>query len=208
MLLSIFFDFSSTALKISLFLCSSVRRLTWAVLNSSLKIEEFFHKMAIPFSELKNWPVKSIFPSRLNWPNAQFSLFTLNLREFACSPFPWFHCALWWASGLPRKLLNSPILSLTLSLILPHYACCWPKHNSRRRSLSMLVPRKKWTVPQLTGVNSIVRVPRHLDCTLLHSRSLSPRSNKVSTQTQFSIWLLREMVNEDNEMRIGDTKKY
>ena len=27
-----------------------------------------------------------------------------------------------------------------------------PKHNSRRRSLSMLVPRNKWPVPELTGV--------------------------------------------------------
>ena len=44
------------------------------------------------------------------------------------------------------------------------------------------VPRKKWTVPQLTRAYGRVRVPRNLDCTLLHWRSLLPRSKKVSTQ--------------------------
>ena len=50
--LSIFFDFSSTTFEISLFLCSSVRRLILVVLDSSFKIEEFLHKMIIFFSEL------------------------------------------------------------------------------------------------------------------------------------------------------------
>ena len=36
-----------------------------------------------------------------------------------------------------------------------------PKHDCRRRSLLMLVPRKKWTVPQLTGVYSPVWVSRN-----------------------------------------------
>ena len=51
--LSNFFDFSSTAFQISLFLCSPVRRLTLAALDLSFKIEELLHKMAISFSELK-----------------------------------------------------------------------------------------------------------------------------------------------------------
>ena len=57
-----------------------------------------------------------------------------------------------------------------------------PRHNSRRLSLSMLVPRKKWTVPQLTGVYGRVQVPRNLDCTLLPWRSLTPWSRQVSRQ--------------------------
>ena len=72
---------------------------------------------------------------------------------------------------------SSFVLSLFLvhSLILPHYACyisacrC-PRHNCRRRSLSMRVSSKKWPVPQLTGVYSIVRVLRNLDCTLEYKR--------------------------------------
>ena len=55
-------------------------------------------------------------------------------------------------------------------------------------------------------VYGIVRVPQNLDCTLLHSRSLLPRSKRISTQPQFSICLMRETVNEDNETQIGDTK--
>ena len=39
-------------------------------------------------------------------------------------------------------------------------------------------------------------------------RSLLPRSKKVSTQTEFCIWMRREMVNDENETRIGDTKKW
>ena len=46
----------------------------------------------------------------------------------------------------------------------------------------MLVPRKKWTVPQLTRAYGRVRVPRNLDCTLVHWRSLLPRSKNVLTQ--------------------------
>ena len=52
--LSIFFNFSSTALKVSLFLSSLVRRLNLAVLHSSFRIEKFLDKMAISFSDLNN----------------------------------------------------------------------------------------------------------------------------------------------------------
>ena len=53
--LSTFFDFSSTAFEISLFLRSSVRRLTLVVLDSLLKIEKILSEMAI---SLKNCRVK------------------------------------------------------------------------------------------------------------------------------------------------------
>ena len=131
-------------------------------------------------SDSKHCTANSIFACQLNWLSTQFSLFTLNAEYFVCSSLPCIHCALWSAFGLLRKLHRS--------LILPHYHYCisiWPcpKHNTRIRSLSMLVPRKKWTVPQLTRVYGMVRVPRDLDCTLLvDRRSLLPRSKKVSTQ--------------------------
>ena len=45
----------------------------------------------------------------------------------------------------------------------------------------------------------------------LHSgtlkRSPLPRWKQISTRTQFSIWMIREMVNDDDEACIGDTKK-
>ena len=150
-------------------------------------------------SDSKHCTAKSIFACQLNWLSTQFSLFTLNAEYFVCSSLPCIHCALWSAFGLLRKLHRS--------LILPHYHYCisiWPcpKHNTRIRSLSMLVPRKKWTVPQLTRVYGMVRVPRDLDCTLLvDRRSLLPRSKKVSTQNLLaSRWW-------DNLMKEYDCRK-
>ena len=128
--LSIFFDLSSTTFEVSLFLCSSVRILTLVVLSSSFKFEEFLHEMAISCSELKSWTAKSIFPCELNWLNAQFSLFTLNLGYFPLSSLLWFHWALWSAFGLLRKFLHSPneILRVfyqdpTISLSRPEQDC-------------------------------------------------------------------------------------
>ena len=142
----------------SLFLWSRI--LTLIVVNSSLKIEEFFHKMAI---SLKSGQVKQNNRSSLaNWTNWTLSAYYLlwlleNLSYHLCIPvsLPPLYSAIRSAFGLPRKLLDSSTLSLSLSVhphILPHYACCisaccWPKHNFRRRSLSMLVPRKEWPVP-------------------------------------------------------------
>ena len=53
--LSIFFDFSSTAVEISLFLSSLVRSLNLVAVDSSLNIAEFLHKMAM---SLKNCRIK------------------------------------------------------------------------------------------------------------------------------------------------------
>ena len=87
------------------------------------------------------------------------------------------------------KPFGRPSASLDFghSLTLSHYhyfISSWlcPRHNSRRRSLSMLVPRKEWTVLQLKRVYGMMRVPRNLDCTLIHLRSLLQRSINVLTQ--------------------------
>ena len=45
--LAIFFDLSSTAFEIALFLCFFVQRLSSIVVDSSFKIEELYSKMAI-----------------------------------------------------------------------------------------------------------------------------------------------------------------
>ena len=164
--LLIFFVFSSTRFEISLFSCTSVRGLTLVVADSSFEIEEFLHKMAI---SLKNCRFKQQNHSFLaNWPDSRSSSHNpLWFLENWPVHLPWIYCAHWSTFGLRR------ISSFTLSL----YPFC-SRHNSRRRSLSMLVPRKKWTVPQLTGVYSIVRVPRDLDCTHLVDWSRLPWSRK------------------------------
>ena len=81
LLSSIFFDFSSTAFEISLFLCSSVRRLTLFVLDSSLEIEEFLHKMETSFSGLKRYTQLSSFSCHwTHWSlSFHYSLWLLKL---------------------------------------------------------------------------------------------------------------------------------
>ena len=70
--------------------------------------------------------------------------------------------------GRPSAFFETSfILSFCLTITLHRSLFC-PKHNSKRRSLSMLVPRKEWTVTQLTWVYGMVRVPRNLDPALCH----------------------------------------
>ena len=135
------------------------RTLTLFVVDStSFKIEEFLHEMAI---SLKNGRVEQendCFLAR--WHDSPWMV-------IVCSEswiFSLFICA---SVSLIRRFIAASLYFLH-SLILHHYACCIsaccsPKHNFRRRSLFMRVSRKKWTVPQLTAVYCIVRVPRDLD---------------------------------------------
>ena len=158
-------------------------------------------------SDSKHCTAKSIFACQLNWLSTQFSLFTLNVESFVCSSLPCIHCALWSAFGLLRPFLHS--------LILPHFHYCisiWPcpKHNTRLRSLSMLVPRKKWTVPQLTRVYGRVRVPRDLESTLLpwwlcSSWSKKSKVNPFPSKWEEKCWEMT--VNDESKsqkMNYGD----
>ena len=66
-----FFDLSSTAFEIYLFLCFSVWKLTLVVLSSPFKVEEFLHKMAI---SLKNCRVEQKnYSSLARWHDLPFS---------------------------------------------------------------------------------------------------------------------------------------
>ena len=166
-----------------LFLCCSVRIVTLVVFASSFKIDEFLHKMAISFSDLKDEKQNQSFLA--NWTDCARSSHYLLWLEGSLSA----HLTLGSTEPCGRP---SASLEFLHSLIPPHYTCCIslccsPRHNIRRRSLSMLVPRKKWTVPQLTGVYGMVRVPRNLDSTLLLSRSLLPWSKIVSRQPKLCI---------------------
>ena len=118
-----------------LFLCSSVRIVTLVVFASSFKIDEFLHKMAISFSDLKD--------------EKQNQSFLANWTDCARSS----HYLLWLEGNLSAHLTlgstepcGRPSASLEFlhSLIPPHYTCCIslccsPRHNIRRRSLSMLM---------------------------------------------------------------------
>ena len=102
-----------------LLLCSQT--LTLIVADSSLKIEEWLHKMAI---SLKTGRVKqNNHPSIAKWPDR--ALRSHHLRRFLvilsvhlCIPvsLPPFHCVLWSAFGL----LRIPSFSHSASLYLLH----------------------------------------------------------------------------------------
>ena len=150
--LSIFLDLSSTASESALFLCSKVdSRSFWSVvvLNERISQKRRSHGrieesnriiiLSLP-TELRERPVLIIYSDSymhvyLDW----FSLL-------------WYHCALKSASV-------ENFFTLSLSLCIFILSC--PKHNTRRRSLSMLVPRKEWPVSQLTGVYGMLRVSRN-----------------------------------------------
>ena len=113
--LSIFFDFSSTAFEISLFHCSSVRWLTWVVLDSSFKIKEFRHKMV---TSSQNWSVArnnhSFLATWTDWAlSSHYSLWLLGM----------FHDHPTLGSTAPSGR-PSASLDFLHSLTPPHYACC------------------------------------------------------------------------------------
>ena len=87
--------------------------------------------------------------------------------------------------------LSDPVQNTTPEGIL---SLCWC-------SLTLTHTLRQW-------VYGIVRVPRDLDCTLLVDRSLLPRSKQVSTQPKFSIWMRRETLRDDIQIRLKDTKSY
>ena len=51
-------------------------------------------------------------------------------------------------------------------------------------------------------------MPRDLDCTRLVASSLLPRSKTFSTQPKFSVWMRRESLKDDSQIRFEDTKKF
>ena len=146
----------------SLFPCS--RTLTLIVVDSSFTIEEFLHKMG---TSLKNGRVRQNNHSYLaDWPDPALS--SQHLRRFLdilsvhlCIPvsLPLFHCTLWSAFDLPQL----PAFSHSTSLSLPYLSLSCPKHNSRRRSLSMLVLPHSDTHTLPHWIYGMVRVPRDLD---------------------------------------------
>ena len=153
----------------SLFLCS--RALTLIVGDSSsFKIEEWRQKMAISSKngrvEQKNhfflteWNGLSFRWDHLLWP--------LDILFDICaslSPFQKLHCFFILYLCLSLFLIHPLIL---LNYVYCFSIYCSRRRNTRRRSLSMRVPRKEWTVPQLTGVYGMLRVPRDLDPPLNH----------------------------------------
>ena len=189
-------------LSISLHLCATADfSCSWFVVKNG-RIPLQSSNLLLRFEKLKN---KSLVPCELNWFSAYFSLFTLTLGYFAWSSLPWFHCALWSTFGLPRI----PSLSHSASPCLLHLTLFCPRYTCRRWSLAMLVPREKSTVPQLTGVYGIVRVPGDLDCTLVYSRRLLPRSKWWTLYwilISWNEWF--EWLNHQNDSLIGYSEEF
>ena len=135
-----------------LFLCS--RMLARIVVDSSLKIEEFFFKMEISLKS--EWVIQNNYSSLAQWPDRVPSYH--HLRRFLgilsihlCIPesLPPFHCALWSVFGLLQKFLHS--------LTPPHFANCFPlccsrRHNTRRHSLFMRVLSHSDTLTTSIGI--------------------------------------------------------
>ena len=100
------------------------RRLNLVVLHSLFKIEEFLHKMAI---SLKSGQVKQNNQSPLQTDLIEHSVLSICDDSWVFCLYisvslPPFHCALWSARGLLRKLLDSPTLCLILSRSFSHSA--------------------------------------------------------------------------------------
>ena len=139
-----FFDLSSTAFEFSLFVCSNAEsgRFSFVVTQNWIILPQTGNLL----EELKSRTESSFFSYKLTCLSAQFSASVQTPRCLVCSSvhlclsssvaqFPWFHCALWSAFGFPRILS----LSHSASLYLLHLSLFYPIHNTRRRSLSMLV---------------------------------------------------------------------
>ena len=99
----------------------SVRPLTLALVHSW-----WFQNERIPLQNgdrleaFKNQTEESFFSYKLTCFSSLFSATAQTQRYFVCSSvslsrFPWLHCALWSAFGLPGKLLHSLTLYLTIS---------------------------------------------------------------------------------------------
>ena len=96
----------------------------WLFLIRCSKLQKSFRKCQSP---AQIWGVKqknhSFLTNWINWTLSSHYLLWL-LGSLKNQSLPWFHLA---------------SLEFLHCLIPPHYACCCPRHNSRRRSLSMLV---------------------------------------------------------------------
>ena len=137
--------------------------------------------------ELLSGTEKPFFPCQLTtWLSTQFPAFAQTRGWFVCSSHPWFHCALWSAFGLPQL----PSFSHSATRCLPYLS-----PNAGALSLWHSLPQ--WAYGR-------VRVPRNLDCTRPGDRSLLSWSKKVWTQPKFSMWMIRETLRDDNQIRIRD----
>ena len=107
----------------------------WLFLIRCSKSQKSFKNCQSP---AQIWRVKqqnhSFLANWINWTlSSHYSLWLLS--SLKNKSLPWFHFALWSAFGLLR--IPSFSHSTLLSLCISAWPC--PKHNSRRRSLSMLV---------------------------------------------------------------------
>ena len=206
------FEFCWTAFEMSVFLYFSVPQCEgWLWLLFDLLFENWTNSCRKWQSPSQIWLVEQqnhAFSCQLNWfAVLEFSLFTSN---------SWIVCD--WSSppliplcplaGLrpPSKI---PSFSHSASLSLLHLYRTLPQNTTPDLVLSQCWCSLTVTHTQPQWVYGMVRVPRDLDCPLLtlKRKSLVRDQKKITTQTQFSIGMMRETVNYDHEKWIGDTKK-
>ena len=145
---------------------------------------------------------ESFFLCQMKWFVPQLWSFAHTLGYFVWSSV---HCCLSSTLlmrplvGLPRKFLHSltlfrPFSHSALLFLLLSKTQFQKVFSLNAGALSLWnslpqyvygevrVSRKEWPVAQLTEVYNRMRMPRNLDGTLVHSRSLIPRSKNVWTQ--------------------------
>ena len=213
--LSIFFDFSSTALKISLFLSSLVRRLTLVVLDSSFKTEGLLYNMT---TASQIWRVEhqdqSFFTNGTDWTlSSHFSLWLLSSLSVYLSlsytgpsvdlrpPSDSFILSF-------RLTMPAAVQDTTLEGVLSSCGCSFP--------LTLTTSMGIWHSAGVTkGVTSPAahRGIWHdagVTKSWLPSATLKKSfawSRKYWTHPKISIWLMRETRRVDSHIRIGDTKQ-
>ena len=125
--------------------------------------------------------------------------------------------------------VSSQHLSRLFAVLSIHRFVCLsvsPRHDSRRCSRSMLVLSHSDTHTTSIGVWPIAGATKRVNSraahrgmwhsagatrSWLHSRTEKKsfaKIKKVSTQTELSIWMIRETFRDDNWTRMKDTKKF
>ena len=198
--------------------------------------EGWFWMFLIRCSKLKNSSTKWQSPWRIVELNSKI-IVSLPIDRIECSVLiiysdSWIFCLFISPLDLLRPLvgLRPPSKSFVLSLCLsiPAVSLSVTSKTQHQNTFSLnagalslchslpqwvygilRVPRNAWPVPQPTGAQGRVRVPRNLDWISVENKeSLLPWSKKVSTEPKFFIWMRRETLRDDSGTRIWDTKKW
>ena len=157
-----------------------------------------------------------------NWTNwalsSHYSLWILDiLPAHLCIPVssPQFHCALWSAFGLPRKLLHSPTLSLTFSRLFSHpaslclpYLCQLLSQTQFQKAFSLNAGATKEV--SSPAAHKVIWHGAGATRSWLHSPSWSKSFAEIKKCLKakiFAIQMIGESLRDHSRTRIVETKQ-